>query len=106
MSAPTPAHVVPRHAAGVELRPAGEGALLVGGRGAEGVGDARGLALDPTALALWELCDGETTVEEMTLAVCALFDASPETARSDITALLDTLDAAGLLEWASPRADP
>ena len=106
MSVPTPAQVVPRHAAGVELRPAGDGALLVGGHDVADGADARGLALDPTAVALWDLCDGETTVEEMTLAVCALFDASPETARSDITAVLDTLAAAGLLEWASPRADP
>ena len=31
--------------------------------------------LNETALALWQLCDGETTVEEMITAAAGLFDA-------------------------------
>lgn len=97
---------VPRHAPGVLLRPDGEGALLLAAQATRAGSDDRGLALDPTALALWELCDGETSVDEMTLAVCALFDAKPATVRPDITAVLDKLDAAGLLEWVPSGAAP
>ena len=97
---------VPRHAPGVLLRPDGEGALLVAAKDTNGGWADSGVALDPTALALWELCDGETSVDEMTLAVCALFDAEPETVRPDITAVLDKLDAAGMLEWVPSGAAP
>ena len=86
---------VPRHAPNVQLRQDGEATLLVV------LPDDAGVVLDPTALALWELCDGETTVQEMTLAVCALYDATPETVEPDITGVLVRLEAAGLLEWVS-----
>ena len=98
---------VPRHARGVRLRPDGDGALLIAAAADAPPSAADlGLALDPIALALWELCDGETTVEEMTLAVCALFDASPESVRPDITSVLDTLDKAGLLDWVPAAVPP
>lgn len=92
----TSAPAVPRHADGVLLEQEQDRSRLVATRA------HAALALDPTALALWELCDGETTVEEMTLAVCALFDAAEATVQHDIAEVLDTLVAAGFLEWVTP----
>lgn len=53
--------------------------------------------LNPTAMALWELCDGNTAIDEMVLAVCALFDIEPGRARADVMAALEDLRAAGLI---------
>jgi len=52
--------------------------------------------LNDTAAALWELCDGETTVEEMAVAVRDLFGVTLAAARTDVTdalAALQTVDA-------------
>ena len=46
--------------------------------------------LNETALALWELCDGETTIEEMVTAATGLFDAEHDRLRRDV---LDALQA-------------
>jgi hypothetical protein len=46
--------------------------------------------LNETALALWELCDGETTVEEMITAAMGLFDADRDQLQHDV---LDALQA-------------
>jgi hypothetical protein len=46
--------------------------------------------LNETALALWELCDGETTVEEMVMAATGLFDADRDRLQRDV---LDALQA-------------
>lgn len=56
--------------------------------------------VNETALALWQLCDGATTTEEMIDGVCALFDASRESIADDIAAALDQLWRAGLVRWA------
>ena len=90
--------LVPRHAAGVELRQTETGAQLRRG-------DRSALVLDTTALALWEVCDGDTTVEEMTAALCALFDAEASTISHDIDLVLRALTDAGALDWVpAPRA--
>ena len=87
--------LVPRHTDGAVL-------TLVS-HGASRVSTPSGIAveLDQTALALWELCDGETTVAEMTVAVCALFAAPEQTVSEDITAMLATLAGSGLITWVS-----
>ena len=55
------------------------------------------VALNPTALALWELCDGQTAVEEMVAAVCTLFELDPVQARVDVEAALQDMMAAGVI---------
>lgn len=61
------------------------------------------LVLDSMGLALWELCDGETTVAEMVQASLLLFDASAEEVRTGITEALDVLTRAGAVRWVSPE---
>lgn len=83
----------PYHAGGVTLEQAGGVSRLV---------DRQGHTvhtLNVTALALWELCDGETTAQEMTDAAMLLFDADPSTLRNEITTTLQSMTTAGLLEW-------
>ena len=55
------------------------------------------VALNPTALALWELCDGQTAVEEMVQAVSALFALDPLRARADVEAALEDMRATGVI---------
>jgi hypothetical protein len=55
------------------------------------------VALNPTALALWELCDGQTAVEEMVAAVCALFELEPGRALTDVETALEDMRAAGVI---------
>ncbi len=88
----------PRHAEGIQLEQTGDISRLV---------DRRGRTvhtLNVTALALWEMCDGETTAQEMTDAALLLFDADSSTVRNDITTTLQSLTNAGLLRW--PTGDP
>lgn len=68
-----------------------EGAVV-----APGASD-RPVALNPTALALWELCDGRTDVAEMVDAVCVLFEVEPEQARADVEAALADMVAVGVV---------
>lgn len=58
--------------------------------------------LNPTALALWELCDGATRVAEMVEGVCELFAVSPERAEADVYRTLDEFGRVGLIDWAAP----
>lgn len=53
--------------------------------------------LNPTAFALWELCDGKTTVAEMIAAVCDLFAISGEQAERDVTSAIRRLRTADLV---------
>lgn len=53
--------------------------------------------LNPTAFALWELCDGTTSVAEMVEAVCQLFDINPGKAATDVADGLRQLRHAGLV---------
>ena len=55
------------------------------------------VALNPTALALWELCDGQTEVDEMVEAVCDLFAVDPVRARTDVVSALVEMRAAGVI---------
>ena len=85
--------LVPRHTDGAVLTPVSHGASRVS------TPTGTTVELDQVALALWELCDGETTVSEMTVAVCALFAAPEQTVSEDITAVLVTLAGSGLITW-------
>lgn len=53
--------------------------------------------LNPTAFALWELCDGVTSVAEMVEAVCQLFDITADRAVADVADGLRQLRDAGLV---------
>lgn len=55
--------------------------------------------LNDTAFALWELCDGQTEVEEIVVAVAELFGLDVTTARREITGTLDELAEVGLIGW-------
>lgn len=59
-----------------------------------GAGD---IVLNPTALALWEICDGRTSVEEMLSAVCEVFAVDRERARSDVRNTLMSLADLGII---------
>jgi hypothetical protein len=53
--------------------------------------------LNPTAEALWALCDGDTTVEEMVDAIVGLFDADEGRVRRDVLEAVDEMADKNLL---------
>ena len=53
--------------------------------------------LNPPALAIWELCDGETTGREMAEAVAELTGLDLDAALGDVTGALDDLYEQGLV---------
>lgn len=55
--------------------------------------------LNETALALWQLCDGATTPEEMAEAVAELFGLDRATARHEVRRTLEELTEVGLVTW-------
>ena len=57
--------------------------------------------LNPTARAVWELCDGATTLDELVDAICQVFSVPPGVALRDVAAVLTDLEEAGLVEWSS-----
>jgi hypothetical protein len=63
--------------------------------------------LNPTARAVWELCDGATTVDELADAVCELFPVTHEAAVADVVAVVDRFVTTGLVEWTdNPEEGP
>jgi len=54
--------------------------------------------LNPSALAIWELCDGATTGTEMAEAVAELTDLNIEAASTDVTTALEELCQRGLID--------
>ncbi|MGN6242361.1 MAG: PqqD family protein [Motilibacteraceae bacterium] len=60
--------------------------------------------LNTTAQAVWELCDGSTTVPEMVRALLTLFDAPEATIRQDVSAALGELSRHGLVS--QPQEQP
>ena len=54
--------------------------------------------LNPSALAIWELCDGQTTPEEMADAIAEISGLDPAASLDDVHKTLDDLRAAGLVE--------
>lgn len=55
--------------------------------------------LNETALAIWELCDGETSPDEMVDAVVTLFGMHQDVVEEDVKRILGEFEHAGLLEW-------
>jgi len=59
------------------------------------------LVLNDTALALWELCDGSTSVDEMVAAIDLLYDAEAAVIRRDVETVLRKFAVLKLVEWES-----
>lgn len=59
--------------------------------------------MNPSAFAIWELCDGETSPEEMAQAVAELTGVDVARAHSDLEKGLTDLAALGLVRL-TPRA--
>ncbi len=55
--------------------------------------------LNDTALAIWELCDGETSPEEMVEAICDLCSMHPDVVIEDLERVLEHFERSGLLHW-------
>ncbi len=55
--------------------------------------------LNATAMAIWVLCDGETTAEEMIDAICELSGLPPEVVVEDVRRILLQFDEADILIW-------
>jgi hypothetical protein len=84
MTSPLTISSRPVRGSGLWVRQSGDETVLVDGE------HERVHLLNETALALWELCDGETTVEEMVMAATGLFDADADRLQRDV---LDALQA-------------
>ncbi len=57
--------------------------------------------LNPTARAIWELCDGTTTLDELVNAICEVFSVPHGEALRDVAAVLGQLEQAGLVTWSA-----
>ena len=55
--------------------------------------------LNSTALAIWVLCDGQTSVAEMIRAVCELSGLPEVVVREDLTGILDRFADSNILTW-------
>lgn len=55
--------------------------------------------LNDTALAIWDLCDGDTYPAEMLGAICDLCDMHPDVVSEDLDRVLRDFERAGLIEW-------
>ena len=56
-------------------------------------------ALTPTATAIFERCDGATTVDEIVAEIVEIFDCARDRAERDVVAFLDDLVARRLVGW-------
>ena len=55
--------------------------------------------LNTTAWAIWGLCDGGTSPDEMVDAICELSGMHRDVVAEDVARVLAEFDEAGLLEW-------
>lgn len=62
--------------------------------------------MNPSAFAIWELCDGETSPEEMAQAVAELTGVDVDRAHSDLEKGLTDLAALGLVRLTPDQAQP
>jgi hypothetical protein len=53
--------------------------------------------LNVTALAIWELCDGETRIGEMVEAICGLSGLPRDVVQEDVGRILREFEQAGIL---------
>lgn len=55
--------------------------------------------LNETAWAIWELCDGSTSADEMIDAICEVSHMHRDVVAEDVGRVLDEFDRSGLLTW-------
>lgn len=55
--------------------------------------------LNATAMAIWTLCDGETTPDEMIAAACELSGLPGDVVAEDVHRILRQFDHVGILTW-------
>jgi hypothetical protein len=55
--------------------------------------------MNETALAIWELCDGETQPGEMVGAICELTSMHPDVVTEDVARILTDFESAKLITW-------
>ena len=55
--------------------------------------------LNATAMAIWVLCDGETTPDEMIDAICQLSGLPPEVVLEDVRRILLRFEEADIVSW-------
>jgi PqqD family protein of HPr-rel-A system len=55
--------------------------------------------MNDAAKAVWELCDGETSPEEMVQAICELSGMHPDVIAEDVERILTDFDRAELITW-------
>jgi hypothetical protein len=91
---------LPRRRDDVEVDDKGAQAWLV----VQATGAAH--ALNPTARAIWELCDGTVEIEEVVDAIRQLFDVPPGTVRSDVESVIEQFEAADLVTWSGVEGAP
>jgi Coenzyme PQQ synthesis protein D (PqqD) len=62
--------------------------------------DPKGIlvSLNASALAIWDLCDGETSIEEIGAALAELTGMGEQEALSQVLAVIEDLERRGLLE--------
>ncbi|MGH7148505.1 MAG: PqqD family protein [Nitrospiraceae bacterium] len=58
-------------------------------------------ALNEVGSRIWELVDERTPVKKIVEAICSEYDVTPEQAARDISELLSSLEAAGLVRGAA-----
>ena len=66
-------------------------------------GQQKVYALNETALALWQLCDGATTPTEMVSVICEVFPGDPAQVAADVERALADLTEIGLIAWRSDQ---
>lgn len=61
-------------------------------------------SLNPVALFIWDLCDGQVSNGQILAKIVESFDVVEETARQDFEAFLDALESENLLVVSPPEA--
>jgi hypothetical protein len=90
-------HPLPRRRTDVELRDDERGTWLI-----DPTAEAAHV-LNPTGRAIWELCDGTITIEELADAISEVFDVPRARAAEDVTGLVQQFDDAGLVTRGTSR---
>ena len=55
--------------------------------------------LNETARAIWELCDGQTTPDEMVRAICEVSGLHADVVTEDVRRTLAEFESLGILRW-------
>ena len=55
--------------------------------------------MNATAVAIWDLCDGETAPQEMIDAICEVSALPYDVVTEDVSRILSEFDDAGIISW-------